>query len=30
VLARKNGAYLIEYGRPFGYLPLRERRVGGR
>jgi len=24
VLARKNGAHLIEYGRPFGYLPLRE------
>jgi len=24
VLARKNGAYLIEYGHPFGYLPLRE------
>lgn len=24
VLARKNGAYLLEYGRPFGYLPLRE------
>ncbi len=24
VLARKNGAYLLEYGSPFGYLPLRE------
>lgn len=24
VLARKNGAHLIEYGHPFGYLPLRE------
>ena len=24
VLARKNGAYLVEYGQPFGYLPLRE------
>src|SRR5215467_9201250 len=24
VLARRNGAYLLEYGRPFGYLPLRE------
>lgn len=24
VLARKNGAYLLEYGNPFGYLPLRE------
>ena len=24
VLARKNGAYLTEYGHPFGYLPLRE------
>jgi DNA-binding transcriptional MocR family regulator len=24
VLARKNGTYLIEYGHPFGYLPLRE------
>src|SRR5436190_2086397 len=24
VLARKNGAYLLEYGHPFGYLPLRE------
>lgn len=24
MLARKNGAYLLEYGRPFGYLPLRE------
>jgi DNA-binding transcriptional MocR family regulator len=23
-LARKNGAYLVEYGHPFGYLPLRE------
>jgi DNA-binding transcriptional MocR family regulator len=23
-LARKNGAYLIEYGNPYGYLPLRE------
>ena len=23
-LARKNGAYLLEYGHPFGYLPLRE------
>src|SRR5689334_17737150 len=23
-LARKNGAHLIEYGHPFGYLPLRE------
>jgi DNA-binding transcriptional MocR family regulator len=23
-LARKNGAYLLEYGNPFGYLPLRE------
>ena len=23
VLARKNGSYLLEYGRPFGYLPLR-------
>jgi len=24
VLARKNGAYLLEYGQAFGYLPLRE------
>ena len=24
MLARKNGAYLLEYGNPFGYLPLRE------
>jgi DNA-binding transcriptional MocR family regulator len=24
VLARKNGAYLLEYGNPLGYLPLRE------
>ncbi len=24
VLARKNGAYLLEYGNPCGYLPLRE------
>ena len=24
VLARKNGAHLLEYGNPFGYLPLRE------
>jgi DNA-binding transcriptional MocR family regulator len=24
VLARRNGAYLLEYGHPFGYLPLRE------
>jgi DNA-binding transcriptional MocR family regulator len=24
ILARKNGAYLLEYGHPFGYLPLRE------
>jgi DNA-binding transcriptional MocR family regulator len=24
VLARKNGAYALEYGHPFGYLPLRE------
>src|SRR5262249_8323349 len=24
VLARKNGAYRLEYGDPFGYLPLRE------
>lgn len=24
VLARKNGAYLLEYGHPFGYLPLRQ------
>ncbi len=24
VLARKNGAHLLEYGCPFGYLPLRE------
>jgi DNA-binding transcriptional MocR family regulator len=24
VLARKNGAYLLEYGHSFGYLPLRE------
>ena len=27
VLARKNGAYLLEYGDPFGYLPLREHLV---
>ena len=27
VLARKNGAYLLEYGHPFGYLPLREHMV---
>jgi DNA-binding transcriptional MocR family regulator len=27
VLARKNGAYLLEYGHPFGYLPLREHLV---
>src|SRR5580704_16481732 len=26
-LARKNGAYLLEYGHPFGYLPLREHLV---
>jgi DNA-binding transcriptional MocR family regulator len=24
LLARKNGAHLLEYGHPFGYLPLRE------
>lgn len=24
VLARKNGVHLLEYGHPFGYLPLRE------
>jgi len=24
VLARRNGVYLLEYGHPFGYLPLRE------
>lgn len=24
MLARKNGPYLLEYGHPFGYLPLRE------
>ena len=24
MLARKNGAHLLEYGHPFGYLPLRE------
>jgi DNA-binding transcriptional MocR family regulator len=24
VLARKNGSHLLEYGHPFGYLPLRE------
>ncbi len=24
MLARKNGAYLLEYGHPFGYLPLRD------
>jgi len=24
VLARKNGAHMLEYGHPFGYLPLRE------
>src|SRR5215831_17056525 len=24
VLARKNGAHLVEYGNPLGYLPLRE------
>ncbi len=24
LLARKNGAHLLEYGQPFGYLPLRE------
>ncbi len=24
VLSRKNGAHLLEYGHPFGYLPLRE------
>jgi DNA-binding transcriptional MocR family regulator len=24
VLARKNGAHLLEYGHPFGYLPPRE------
>ena len=24
VLARKNGTHLLEYGHPFGYLPLRE------
>jgi DNA-binding transcriptional MocR family regulator len=32
VLARKNGAHLLEYGHPFGYLPLREhlaRMLGG-
>ena len=27
VLARKNGAHLLEYGNPFGYLPLREHLV---
>ena len=27
MLARKNGAYLLEYGNPFGYLPLREHLV---
>jgi len=27
VLARKNGTYLLEYGHPFGYLPLREHLV---
>ena len=27
LLARKNGAYLLEYGNPFGYLPLREHLV---
>ena len=27
VLAHKNGAYLLEYGHPFGYLPLREHLV---
>src|SRR5215469_8282795 len=26
-LARKNGAHLLEYGNPFGYLPLREHLV---
>jgi DNA-binding transcriptional MocR family regulator len=26
-LARKNGPYLLEYGHPFGYLPLREHLV---
>ena len=24
VLARRNGTYLLEYGHPFGYMPLRE------
>ena len=24
MLARKNGYHLLEYGHPFGYLPLRE------
>lgn len=28
VLARRNGAYLLEYGNPFGYLPLREHLAG--
>lgn len=27
VLARKNGTYLVEYGNPYGYLPLREHLV---
>src|SRR5438128_4362411 len=27
VLARKNGTYLLDYGHPFGYLPLREHLV---
>ena len=27
VLARKTGTYLLEYGHPFGYLPLREHLV---
>ena len=27
VLARRNGAYLLEYGHPFGYPPLREHLV---
>ncbi|HET8995284.1 MAG TPA: PLP-dependent aminotransferase family protein [Acetobacteraceae bacterium] len=28
VLARRNGAYLLEYGNPSGYLPLREHFAG--
>jgi DNA-binding transcriptional MocR family regulator len=27
VLARKNGTFLLDYGHPFGYLPLREQLV---